>query len=55
LPVRPYVIEGIGDGKAAAPCARLLTPLHLWRSADVLDAGDLVELATRASELLTRC
>jgi hypothetical protein len=32
----------------------LLTPLHLWRWAGVLDAGDLVELGARASELLTR-
>jgi len=32
----------------------LLTPLHLWRSAGVLDAGDLVELAARARGLLTR-
>ena len=32
-------MDGIGDGKAPAACARLLTPLHLWRSAGVLDAG----------------
>src|SRR5215467_15467591 len=40
---------GIGDGKAPAPFTRLLTPLHLWRSAGGLDAGDLVELAARGT------
>jgi hypothetical protein len=47
-------MDVIGDGKGPAPCARLLAPLHLGRSAAVLDAGDLVELAARARELLTR-
>jgi hypothetical protein len=47
-------VDGIGDGKAPAPCAGLLTPLHLRRWAGVLGAGDLAEVAARARGLLSR-
>ena len=47
-------MDGIGDGKGPAAYAGLVTPLHLWRSAGVFGAGDLVEVAARARELLSR-